>query len=171
MKFRIWLKYLVASVSVLIPSSIAAQEATDLRVGQVIGSEDGQVINGWTQTASSMYIKRSYEKYGISERYECCVVIFKKGSIYLFAATDPIALNQSGSAAAERITVIKKFTIPTDEEEAPDDCKVLGWVNSVKSFSRGLGNPIRSIIFDNLNLEFFEIRWFERTDECQYYQD
>ena len=171
MKFRIWLKYLVASVSVLIPSSIAAQEATDLRVGQVIGSEEGQVINGWTQTFSSLYQKRSIEENGVSETSECCVVIFKKGSTYLFAATDPIALNQGGSAAAERITVIKKFTIPTDEEEAHDDCKVLWWVNTVKSFSRGLGNPIRSIIFDNLNLEFFEIRWFEREEECHDYQD
>lgn len=163
MNFRIWINLLVASGSVLIPTSISAQEATDLRVGQVIGNEQGQVINGWTQVGGTHYQKRSTKDYVTTETTECCVTTFKRGDTYLFAATDPIARGQRGGVEAERITVIKKFTIPADENEV--DCSLM-WIMPATSFSKGFGSPIRSIIFDGT--EFVEIRWSDPGLYCDF---
>lgn len=160
LKLRFLLAFLLALLS---GHGALAQGQTDLTVGQVIGNNVGQVVNGWTQVGGSQYQSRETRNYVTVEGYACCVAVFRNGDTYLFAATSPIAKTASGGVEAERIVAIRKIAIP--RAETPVSCSLL-WIDPAASFSSGPGKQIRSVIFTGA--DFVEIRWFDPGKYCDY---
>src|SRR5687768_4297419 len=72
-------------------------------VGQIIGTEPGQIINGWTQISSALQVKRSTKDYVTTEVHDCCVSIFRRGDKYLVARAEAVARTARGGVLAERI--------------------------------------------------------------------
>lgn len=154
-------RFLLLIVGTMIPPPVIAQDTSGLRVGQVIGNELGQVINGWKQQGGELVQTRVTENYITREIDECCVTIFTKGNVYQFAITEPIARTRRGGVEAERITILWNFTPAAGEE--PVDCNLM-WIRPVASFSTGPGKVIRSVIYNGE--EFTVIRWFDPGMYC-----
>ena len=161
MNFRKFWPVLASCVILILAQSLSAQANNELRVGQVIGNEQGQIVNGWKQVGGTHFPRRTTQNYVTTEVDECCVVVFKKGAVYLLAATTPIARNLSGGVEAEKINLIRKVIVATGEREA--DCNLM-WIYPVVSFFSNAKKPIRSIIFDGSN--FVEIKWFGSKSYC-----
>lgn len=147
-----------------IPMALAqGQGQGQLRVGQVIGNEIGQVINGWKQQGGGSFQRRTTTDYVTREVEECCVTTFTKGGTYLFAATEPIARSNRGGVEAERIKTT--WTMAVGAGESYLDCSLM-WIRPVASFSSGPGKVIRSVIYDGS--EFTLIRWYDPGNYCDH---
>ena len=154
---------ILASFTASLHFVASAQNVEELRVGQVIGNENGQVVNGWQQQGGGYYLRRTTQNYVTQEISECCVTVFTRGNIYLFAATEPIARSERGGVEAERVKAIWKLTINDDEQ--PVDCNLM-WIKPSASFSTGPGKAIRSVIYDGD--DFTLISWFDPGNYCGY---
>lgn len=157
-----WLAVLL-NLSTSFQSAASAQTMGQLRVGQVIGNEIGQVINGWRQQGGDHYQKRTTQNYVTREVSECCVTVFTKGNVYLFAATEPIARGERGGVEAERIKATWTLTVTAGEKSL--DCSLM-WIHPSASFTAGPGKIIRSVVYDGS--EFTLIRWYDPGNYCDH---
>ena len=118
-----------------------------LRVGDVIGSNQGQTINGWTDWGGGEFASAKSNS-------QCCKRIFNKGNIFLVAVTEQVARRAQGGVIAERILATKVLSaLPGEEMQTCD----LLWLSPVISFYNPKTKMIRSVIYNGA--EFVEIRY------------
>jgi hypothetical protein len=162
---------LIGIAALLSFQSAAAQSSGELSIGQVVGNEIGQVINGWSQVGGSQYHIRKTQNYVTTETFDyvttetlaCCVMTFRRGSVFLFAQSEPIARRASGGVEAVRIINIKKFVIPTNELQTDTHCSLM-WITPIMSFHNNQTKIVRSIVLSGN--EFVQIRWFDPGPYC-----
>jgi len=156
------LKLWVAAICGLSLSAWADPLSTDLVVGQVIGNEVGQVINGWTHLGGGMFVTRKTANYVTTETSDCCFAIFEKGDTTLIAKTTPIARNQKGGVLAERIDQILKVNALPDEVSV-GDCSIL-WVMPAWTLLNERTKLARSYIVTDSGIE--QLTWLDEHSNC-----
>ena len=154
---------LIGIAALLSFQSAAAQSSGELSIGQVFGSEIGQVINGWTELGGFHYQIRNTQNNVTTETSACCVTMFRRGSVFLFAQTEPIARRASGGVEAERIIRMKKFVIQTNERDAV--CSHM-LISPILSFYNIQTKIVRSIVLSGN--DFVQIRWFDDDQQCHH---
>ena len=123
------MKVLISAVAVLgLPAALQAQpNETELNVGQVIDSGNGQIINGWEHVDSGMIPRRVTADYVTKETLDCCFVVFQKRQTTLVARTTPLTKNATGGILTERIEETVKLNAKPGEIGA-GDCSIL-WIS------------------------------------------
>lgn len=154
---------LLAILATLAPAGLAAQPApTDLAVGQIIGNEPGQVINGWTHRGGSMIPRRKTANYVTTETMECCAAIFERGDAVLVARTIPVARNDKGGVLAERIVEIVKLEKRPGEISA-GDCSLL-WIVPAWTLLNERTKAARSLVVTADGIE--QVSWIDEHGSC-----
>ena len=152
--------YALASLTIIMP---AEAQTVGLKVGQVIGNELGQTVNGWNQVGGTHYQQREVQNYVTTERDECCITAFRKGNTYMLALTLPIARNAAGGVEAERI--VKLHAVKGTPNENTVECSLL-WIMPAITLGTTPDKPVRSIIYDGT--DFVEVRWQDSGTYCDW---
>ncbi len=151
-------------ISIFPLARASSQSPQGLEVGQVIGNETGQVINGWTDLGGGYFSPPPYR--AISDMrspsgYECCYTLFTREDAYALAITVPVAKNVMGGVIAERITALKFLKLSPSEEQV--ECDPL-WLQAIFS-SRKVGTDrIQSWLFDGT--DFQSLTWIDEDGRC-----
>lgn len=154
---------LLTIFAALVPAGSAAQPApTDLAVGQIIGNEPGQVINGWTHRGGSTIPRRKTANFVTTETMECCAAIFERGDSVLVARTIPIARNDKGGVLAERIVEMVKLE-KRPGEISVGDCSIL-WITPAWTLLDERTKAARSLVVTADGIE--QISWVDERGSC-----
>jgi hypothetical protein len=149
-----------AALAQTVPATQAGT-TTKIEPGLIIGSNNGQTINGWEDRGGGLYPQRSYERGAAVERNECCYSIFKKGDAYTVAISVAVGRNATGGVLAERVVATREIQTPVGYEET--DCSLL-WIDPALSFYNPKNDmAISYVIVDN---EVHEIRYVDLDNNC-----
>lgn len=138
------------------------QQPTEIAVGQVIGNEVNQVINGWTSLGGGHYARRTTANFVTTEVSVCCYSIFEKGDEYLLARSEPIARNPRGGVLAERIEAIYRIKRKPTEEITM--CNIL-WLDLALSLYDNRSGMVRSIVVTEEGFE--PVTWKGSGEACE----
>jgi hypothetical protein len=158
----IFLAFLSASIFPIARAN--SQTPKGLEVGQVIGNESGQVINGWTDLGGGFFSPpphRATSDMKSPSGYECCYTLFTRDDDYALAITVPVAKNVTGGVIAEKITAIKFLKLSDSEEQVW--CDPL-WLKAVFSSRKTGTNLVRSWLFDGT--DFQGLTWMDDDGRC-----
>lgn len=140
----------------------AQASSTEIVVGQVLGNEVGQTINGWSHLAGGMFTKRITVNFVTTETSGCCSAIFEKADQILILRTEPLARNATGGVLAERVTerlVVKKKS----GEISVGDCNVL-WILPSWTLLNQRTGAARSFFVTNDGIR--QLSWVDDQGNC-----
>lgn len=158
------MKAFISAVAFLGLSAVihARPNEAELKVGQVIGSENGQIINGWEHVGGGMIPRRVTADYVTKETLDCCFVIFQKQQSTLIARTTPVAKNPTGGILAERIEEIVKLDAKPGEIGV-GDCSIL-WISPAWTLVNEQTKLARSAIVTTDGIRM--LSWVDDDSTC-----
>lgn len=148
-------RYLLALLPMPLATAALA-DPTTIDVGMVLGSNHGQVVNGWIDNGGGLY-----QPLGSTD-HKCCYSLFEKDGQYLTVVSEAVARNPSGGIIAERV-IATKIDRPNDGEEERSVCGPLS-LDPLRSFYTPETKGVRSIFYDGSG--FQELRWTDTDGRC-----
>ena len=135
---------------------VQAHGLQEIRVGQIIGNEHVQTINGWTHESGGFW--------GETAAGECCFIIFRRGNDILVARGEPVARGSRGGVEAERIMATR--IVRQEEGEIEGHCFFLS-LSAAIAFYNPSTRVVRGVFVDREGIEIR--RWLlDDEDSCSF---